>query len=67
MMGQVVKTTLDEAHSDLSVSEPTDQRAQQLLCFINQTLRQMNLHTQIKNKTICTSNSNYELGLEGKV
>lgn len=44
MMGQVVKATLDEAHSDLSVGEPADQRTQQLLRFVDQTLREMNLN-----------------------
>lgn len=45
MVGQVVEATLDETHSYLSVGEPTDERTQQLLCFINQPLRQMNLET----------------------
>lgn len=45
MMGQVVQAALNEAHSDLSVSEPTNERTQQLLCFINQTLREINLKT----------------------
>lgn len=54
MMGQVVKATLDEAHSDLSVSEPTDQWAQKLFCFIDQTLRQMDLNTSNKNNVTQT-------------
>lgn len=48
-MGQVVEATLDEAHADLSVGEPTDQRTQQLLGLVDQTLGQMDLrHTQHK-------------------
>lgn len=45
VVGQVVEATFDESHSDLSVGEPTDERTQQLLCLVNQTLRQMNLQT----------------------
>lgn len=56
VVGQVVKATLDEAHPDLSVSEPTDERTQQLLCFINQTLGQMNLKTHAANKQNKTMN-----------
>lgn len=43
MVGQVVKATLDEAHPDLPVGEPADERAQQLLGFVDQTLGQMDL------------------------
>lgn len=49
-MGQVVKATLDKAHSNLSVSEPADQRAQQFLSFIDKTFREMNLNTQANYK-----------------
>lgn len=56
VVGQVVKATLDEAHPDLSVSEPTDERTQQLLRFINQTLGQMNLKTHAANKQNKTMN-----------
>ena len=52
MMSQVVEAAFDEAHSDLSVSEPTDQRTEQLLCFINQTLRQMYLKKQARNSKL---------------
>lgn len=45
VVGQVVEATFDESHSDLSVGEPADERTQQLLCLVNQTLRQMNLQT----------------------
>jgi len=40
---QVVKATLDEAHADLPVGEPADQRAEQLLRLADQTLRQVDL------------------------
>lgn len=53
MVGQVVKATLDEAHPDLSVREPTDERTQQLLRFINQTFGQMNLKNTHKKKETC--------------
>lgn len=49
-MSQVVKATLDEAHPDLPVGEPADERAEQLLRFIDQTLRQVDLthiHTRL--------------------
>lgn len=36
VVGEVLQTALDETHADLTVSEPADQRAQQLLCLIDQ-------------------------------
>lgn len=48
MMGQVVEATLDESHSDLSVGEPADEGTEQLLCFVDQTLREMDLRTRDK-------------------
>lgn len=49
MMSQVVKATLDEAHSDLPVGEPTNERTQQLLCLVDETLRQMDLNPNRQN------------------
>lgn len=49
VVGQVVEAALDEAHADLPVREPTDQRAQQLLRFVDQTFRQVDLkHTRTR-------------------
>ena len=51
---QVVKATLDEAHADLPVSKPADQRAEQLLCLADQTLRQVDLReTEGKGERKC--------------
>ncbi len=36
VVGEVLQTALDEAHADLTVSEPADQRTQQLLGLIDQ-------------------------------
>ena len=43
VVGQVVQAALDEAHADLAVGEPADQRAQQLLSLVDQALRQVDL------------------------
>lgn len=51
VVGQVVKATLDEAHSDLPVGEPADEGTQQLLRLVNQTVRKMNLGKQKQSHT----------------
>ena len=43
MVCKVVKATLNEAHADLPVGKPADQRAEQLLCLTDQTLREVDL------------------------